>query len=309
MLTQGVVDMTGRARGVTIAGNATNGLKTTGVTVGAVARNVTLSFWARGTAGVNNLTVQLLTSAGALVTSATVSLTALWKRYDVVLAFSGVTATCQWRWVSSSGSLTFDLGSVVHSSEWSTTTALVPVLIANPASTISDTTATVATTLPIDFNAEGEIVATFTTLHDVDATNSPAAGTIAQVKNGSNTKNQRELQLLNSGSLRLAHTDGTPATVNSSVAPASGSTTSAIVKARARWNLIGLLDTNAPMFAQIATTDSAHAAISLGGAGRAVTWTNDATQSTQILVGGGTASPEQMLISFLNVQSREEKLP
>lgn len=312
VLTQGVVDMTGRARGVTIAGNATNGLKAIGVTVGAVARNVTLSFWARGPAGVNNLTVQLLTSTGALVTSATVSLTALWKRYDVVLAYSGATATCQWRWVSSSGSLTFDLGSVIHSSEWSSTCALVPVLIANPASTISDTTATVAQTLPLNLNAEGEIVATWTTLHDVDATASPGIATLCQINNGTNSNDRKELQITNGGTMRLAHSDGTGAQINSIATPASGSTTSAIVKARGRWNRIGLLDTNAPMFAQIALVDSAHPTLTLGGAGRTVTWTPSAVQLTTIIIGGGTGgavSPEPCLVPFLNVQSREEKLP
>lgn len=310
-LTQGVVDASGRARGVTVLGNATNGIKVVSVGVGAVARNVSLSFWARGTPGTNNLTVELLTGTAALVTSTTVSLGFPWKRYDVVLAFSGATATCQWRLRSSSGSLTFDLTSVVHSSEMSTTTTMVPALIALPGSSTGDVSVTVATTLPIEFNSEGEILFTGTMLRNPDATLSPAAGTLVQVKNGSNTKNQRELQILAAGTVRLAHTDGaaSPATVNSTLATPSSTLTGVVVKARGRWNRLGTLDPNGAFFAQVALADSAHGTITYGGAGRSAAWTNDVTQSTQITLGAGTAPPDPVIATCIIVQAREEKLP
>jgi hypothetical protein len=308
VLTQGVIDPTGRPRGVTIAGNASNGLTAIGVAVGAFANAVGLTFWARGTAGTNNLTIELRTSAGALVTSTTVSLTALWKRYDVSLAWAGATATCRWRFVSSSGALTFDLGGVVHSAEHTSSNMMQPALIPLAATTHGDYNATIATTIPAQFNSEGEIVAY---LNDwaVDPAK-VAAATLVQVKNGTNTKNQRELQTISTGKLRLAHTDGaaSPATVNSDVTPAGG-LAGRVVKARARWSRADMLDTNAPMTAQVAYSDDATATVQLGGAGRTTAWTNDTTPATTIVLGAGTAAPDDVLMRSVTIQAREEKLP
>lgn len=309
VLTQGIVDPSGRARGVTIAGNATNGIKTIGVTVGAVARQVNFSFWARGTPGAGNLTVECLTGAGALVFSRTFTLTALWQRFNAGGAFSGATATCQWRIRSTSGSLTFDLGSVTWSSEWTTSAGSFPHLIPGPASSLNDINVTAATTLPIEFNSEGEIVVTGSTLFtDPVHLTSPATATLVRVKNGTNTKNTREVQMLDNLTAQLAHTDGaaSPATVNSNVLiPNTWLTTN---KVRGRWNLIGMPDANAPMFAQVTVADTGNIN-ALGGAGRILTWTNDTTQSTEIDIGFGTAAPEPMLLTSVVVQAREEKLP
>jgi hypothetical protein len=310
-LFQGVVDATGRARGVSVVGNATNGIKVVNVAVGAVARNVTLSFWTRGTVGTNNLTVELLTSAGALVTSTTLSLTGLWKRYDIVLAFSGATATCQWRFRPTSTTLGFDLTSVVHSSEWSTTTAFVPALIANPGSTTGDVSATINTTLPAMFNKEGEIVATFTAMRDPDSTLSPLLGTLIRVNNGSNIKNARELQVKNLNQLLFAHTDGaaSPTSTASTLAPPSSTLTGVVVKGRGRWNSLALLEPGTTLYSSVAANDSAHSTISYGAAGRLATWTNDTTPSTVITLGAGTAPCDPVLLTYAAIQSREEKLP
>ncbi len=299
-LTQSVVDMTGRPRGVTVVGDASNGLNLQAVTVSATA-TINLVFWARASTGTPTLNVVLKSSAGVVKQTLTAALTTLWQRFTLKFtSWDGATAACKFQFISASGALTFDLGGVL----WAAQTTEVPAIFpAVAAGTHGDYNASVTTSLQKQLNYEGELVAEGVGMIDVPV---PTAGTLVRATIGTNA-NLRELQVLaGAGGFRGVHYDSVPAATNASSAYSTYS--SRCWKARARWAQCGLLDNVAgPPFSSVAWTDDTHATPTVA-AGRVAAWTITATNLTTIKIGTGTAAPSDVVLRSVTVRTREEKL-
>jgi hypothetical protein len=307
-LTQGISDIQGVPRGVQVSGDASNGLKIVGLAIGASAATIGHSFWARSVSGSTSLDVQLLSSADAVITTQTVTLTTLWKRFDLSHAWTGVTATCRLRFKSNSGAIVFQLAQPMYAGN-AASNATYPALIPMPNSTHGDYNATASITLPKQFNVEGEIVVEGQTL--LTGWASPTEGTLVQIKNGSNDKNRREIGLrpTSNATIRFHHYDSvTPTDVTSDIVYATH-WHDRVWKARGRWAACGLTDVTAGRFAQSAVSDNVATTVSEGAAGRTAIWTYDTTQSTSIKIGAGTAAPEDVVLRTVIVRAREEKLP
>lgn len=308
VLTHAISDITGRARGVRVAGDATNGLKVIGLAAGAVPASLSLSFWARTVSGSASLDVDLLTSADADDDSETVVLTGQWQRYDLTWTWSGATATCRFRWRSDAGAAVFELAGVMYAGEV-LTSAIHPAVIPMPAATHGDYNAVATVAMPRQFNREGELVAQGSMLFNGWTIASDA--TILLVKNGANDKNRRELQQRVGGGnndARLVHFDGagSPASVTSDLDYTHWH--DRVWTLRGRWCSIGLNDVTAGRFAHVAIGDHVAPSPVEGAAGRTAIWTHDTTLSTAIEIGTGSASPEDLVLRRVVARAREEKL-
>jgi hypothetical protein len=306
-LTQNTTDITGRAHGVQVSGDASNGIKTIGITAGAVAALLSHSFWARSISGSTSLDVVLLTSADAVVQTQTVALTTQWQRFDLDWTWSGATATCRLRFLSHGGAIVFELAQPMYcgNTDHGALSPFYPALIPLPASTHGDYNAVASIGQSTQFNREGEIVAEGTAMRA--GWTSPADGTIVMVKNGANNKNRRELIFRAANQVRQAHYDGNVPTNVTSDATYSGTWASRVWKMRSRWSSLGLLDVTAGRFAHVTTEDNVAPAPAEGAAGRTAIWINDTTQSTSISIGTGTAAPEDVVLRKVTVRARESK--
>ena len=300
VLTQSQTDPTGRARGVLVAGDASDGISALNVPLAASPANVTLVFWAMQTAGGTSLDIQLQNSSGVVKNTQNVTLTSKWQQFAVTFSgWDGSTATAKIRWVSHTGSLSFVLAGIMCAAQGTDIPAILPL----PGQTHGNYNAQVATTLPKQFNYEGELIAEGVAMI---ASPTPAAATLVQATNGT-TANQRELQVLSGSSgFRSQHYDSTGTSVTATSAYSTYA--SQIWRARCRWAQCGMLDNVSPQdFSAVAWTDDAHSTPTVVS-GRTASWTITAVAPTTINIGAGTASPSDVILRKVIVRSREEKL-
>lgn len=293
-LTQGLVDATGRARGVTVVSpNNTNGFKLIGATVGATT-TVNHVFLARASAGTPTLRLELMNASDVVKNTQSVVLSTQWKRY--VVNFTGwdaSTGTCRIRFLTPAASLTFDLTHVMFVNQGTDVPPLLPLALG----ALNDVTATLAEAVPIEFNAEGEIVAV-----GVASVAAPNQASIANVKNGANNNNRRELAVGAVQVPRLDHYDSTvPTDVTSS---GTAIDWSLIWTIRGRWCALQMLDVGANTFAGIVTTANVNSAVY----GRAATFSYSAVAASQININSGLSGGLNGLLRSLTIRSREQKL-
>ncbi|MEO7895903.1 MAG: LamG-like jellyroll fold domain-containing protein [Pseudolysinimonas sp.] len=296
-ITQSIVDATGKPNGVTVLSpNVTNGLKLKGITVGATA-TVNVVFWARAATGTPTIALELQNGVAVVKDTQTKVLDGgtLWKRYVVgFVGWDASTATCIIRWRSNAGSTTFDLTHVLFVAQGTEIPALIPFALA----AIGDVTASLAETPTIQLNAEGEVVAV-----GVATIAAPGQASIANVKNNTNSKNRRELQIGAAQVPRFDHYDSVvPTSVTSSGTAVDWSL---LWTVRGRWCALGTLDNAANAFAGVVTVGSASSA----NYGRAATWTYDATADQVVQLGAGAQPAWNGYLRSLTVRARESKLP
>jgi hypothetical protein len=306
-LTQDITDNTGLPRGVQVSGNTTNGITAYLIPAGLAAITLSTSVWLRSISGSLTLDMVLRSSAGVEIQRQTLTLTTQWQRFDRSWSWTGVTATCRFQFVSTASTIVFQASHVTYCGNIAAAgSAYFPVMIPFANTTHGDYNAECATTLPIQFNREGELIAEGTA--SLDTTSFAAGdvdGTLIDVKNGTNDKNRRRLSWrASSGVMRFSHYDGAAVAVDSDK---SYNPSTKIWKARGRWNSVGLVDVTAGRFAQVAVGDNIAPTPAEGGAGRTAIWTHDATQSTKIQIGTGSSAPEDVILRRITVQAREAK--
>lgn len=294
VLTQGIVDATGKRKGVRVVADTTHGLDMRTVTIGAGA-NMALSFYARCLAGANNVDVLLFNSSGVLKQTITKTFGPSWQRQNVQFtAWDASTATAIVKFRPSAASITFDLTHMMWAAAATDFAAVWP----EPGATLADVTAALSESLPAQFNPEGEVIAT-----GVATQASPsqlAIATVDCVTNGS--KNRRELMIGAAEVPRFDHTDSAAASNTSS---GTAIDWSQVWNIRGRWCSIKTLDNAANAFAGIVVDEgSALSAVY----GRAATWTYDAIIDNRLRIGVGTNAAINAYLRRVVVRAREEKL-
>lgn len=299
-LTQGVVDATGLPRGVNVATTvAGDGLLGAGMPLAATPANTTLTFWARLNSGAS-LDVKLTDSAGVVKSTTNIVPDATWTKYQLALAgWTGSTATAHLEIVGHTGAVNFDLAHTTCLAQGSD----IPEVIPLPGVTLAAHGATITTTLPVQFNSEGELIAAGVNTGVPTIT----TGSIVNVTNGANNDDRKELQQLPGTSGFCAVTyDGT-ATATGNASQTYTIVSGHIWEAHCRWNRASIPD-SAGGFSNCAVTDS----VALGAytitTGRSTIWTMSTTPCTTIQIGIGTVAPSPMILRSVVVQTREEKL-
>jgi hypothetical protein len=298
VLTQSVIDATGRARGVTVgSATTTAGLKVVGATFNATA-TARLMFFARASTGTPTLKVQLLNSIPTVIETQTVVLDGgtAWKLYVVSFsAWDNSSATAQVRFMSNSGTITFDLTHVMFLQQGTE----VPYLWPEALATVSATSAVANLTLPKELNSEGELIAEGV----ASQATPPATGCICEISNATNGKNVREVNANTAAVPRFVHADSAPASNTSS---GTAFDWSLIWNLRGRWNALKMLDNAVNPYAGIVTTASVNSAVY----GRAATWTYDTTAGTRLRLGTGTNETTAVchLLRSVTIRAREAKL-
>lgn len=306
-LTQGIVDPTGEAAGVTVScPNTSNGLRQAAIPLTATT-TVRVIFYARAPSGTPTIKLELLNASLTVKNTQTKALDGgtAWKRYAVdFTGWDASTPTGQIRFVSNSGAQAFDLGHVLFVHQ-DTANRGQPVLWhRDPAGQITtNTTATiVATGLTVQYNTEGEIMAEGVML---DAS-PPGTHAIAMSRNAANDKNRRELWSDGSFRPRHEHWDG-------AAVPASATSTGTAIdwslpwSVRGRWRRAQLIDSTANRFAGVVTD----ASVDSENYGRAATWTTSSDLTDTIIVGTGNAASgncADMILRRLRLTACEEKL-
>lgn len=300
-LTQGIVGPTGRPRAVQVSGNATNGIYGQNIPLAASPTTVPLVFFAMSVSGNTSLTVELRTSTGTLESSQTVTLTALWQKFQLVLTgWAGGAANCRIRFVLG-GVGVFNLSSAMCALQGTDVPAILPL----PGQTHGNYNATITGAQPQQFTWEGEISA-----QGVSMIDSPTVtGNIVSLFGGTNA-NRRDL-LVASGAtgFQAVHYDdaGTPASVTATSAYSTYS--SRVWKARNRWALCGMLDNvTLPVMSAVAWTDDTHTTIT-EVVGRNTAWTIGVANPNTVKIGAGGTAPSDVILRNVTLSAREEKLP
>jgi hypothetical protein len=297
VVTQGIVDATGRPLGArVVTPNATDGFKVVGMTVGAAAI-LNVRFLARSTSGTPTIKVELANASGTPVESQpqTLSGGTKWTLYTMQFAgWDASSATCQFRFTGNAGAVTFELTSVlsINDSQFD-----VPSIWPDAGVTMADVTAQLTETQLAQANAEGEIIAV-----GVGTIAVPTTRTIAEVSNGANNKNRRELSCGSSHKPTLDHYDSAGPTNVTSQGTAIDWTQ--LWTIRGRWASTKMLDNATNPYAGIVTAGSVASAVY----GRAATWTYDTTLNTLIRLGIGANAALSGYLRSLTVRAREEKL-
>lgn len=294
VLTQGIVDATGKRKGVSVAGNSTHGLDMRTVTIGAGA-NMALSFFGRCLTGPASVDIILLNSSAVVKQTITKSFGPTWQRIDVQFtAWDASTATAIVKFRPTSGSLTYDLTHIMWAAAATDFAAIWP----EPGATLSDVTALLSESLTTQANAEGEVIAT-----GVATQASPSTLSIAKIDNpGNGDKNARELLIGASQVPKLGHYDSAAGLVSSS---GTALTWNQLWQLRGRWCSIKTLDNASNAFAGIVVdVGSATSAVY----GRSATWTYDATVDNRVRIGVGTQAAFNGYLRRLVQRTREEKL-
>lgn len=291
VLTQDVVDPTGRPWGVNVAATATAGLKVVGLTFDATA-TATLVFYARAASGTPSIDIELLNASDVVKDTETVVLSTLWQKFVVSFAgWDASSATARIRWRGDGAPVMFDLGTPLHVSQGTD----VPSLLPQPLAAMVDVSLGLSQTLPVQFNAEGEIVVT-----GVATQASPPTSSLVNVHNGVDDDDRREV-LATLAAPVLDHLDAAGA------ASASSATVidwTALWTLRARWCAAGLLDDAATPFAGIIADGS----VDSDDYGRVATFGYSTVPAEEIQIGDGTQDTPNALIREVVLRAREPKL-
>lgn len=293
------LDPTGKLIGVQVIGNATNGLKALAL---PMTSNVTLTvvFFARASTGTPTLNVELQNASNVVKGTIGVGLTTKWQRLSVLFStWDNSTPTARLRFVSASGALTFELSAVVFAQQ----AVEVPTMFATAAATsLAAVTVSSSETLPLQLNAEGELVAEgigTQTLSFADAT-------LVSVDNATTNKNAREIGISSTEQGYLNHYDATTPT-NVASTGAGNFDVAQKFQIRGRWSSTKMLDATANAYAGVVQA----ASVSGSAYGRTATFSYDATPDARIRLGAGPSgnAPQNCLLRKVVVRAREEKLP
>lgn len=298
----GAVDGTGAALGLDIIVNSTDGVLLSNITGGASATWV-MVFYAYSLLGVT-VALDLMNASNIVKNSQTATIFAASTlsvgAHRYVVQFTGwdnSTPTMKIRLRAASGAGELTLGHVMYLAPGSD----VPVIFPGPNVTVSATTAERDDNYGRGFNNEGEIVA-----HLVSPNATPAAAyTLANMTNGVDNKNRREIVVNASGTVTLNHYDG--------VTPTNASASTAAVTdwnardhfIRARWNRAGLLDPGTTPFASIIAGEFGFSGAFRAQA-RTATWTDSLTQNTKLVVNAGSQGGGHYVLRSIALSSREE---
>lgn len=297
-LTQGVIDATGKPRGVTVVSpNTSNGLKVIGLSVGAPA-TLQVCFYARTPTGTPTLNVELQNATNVVKQTIGVVMNggAVWTLYTASFTlWDNSTPTCRLRFISASGSTTFDLTHVMWAAQGTEIAALWP----DAGQSLADVTAMLTETQLKQLNLEGEMILT-----GVGTVVSPPQSTIATVDNAVNGKNWREILAGASQQPRFDHYDGAASPANVASQGTAINWRDSPWKIRGRWCVIGTLDNAATPFAGVVTVASVNSAVY----GRSAAWTYDTTPNTRIRLGSGSSAAMNCYLRSAIVRAREEKL-
>lgn len=151
----GIVDPTGLAKGIRIAGDTTHGLVIPSIAIGASSGTVNLCVFARALSGTPSLSIALLSSADVSKDTDSFTMSTEWQLVPITaLAWDGATSTCKLRFRCAS---TFELAHVAWCERADAAGARRPAVFQDAGVTLSNVYHTGDVEHPVRLNHEGEV--------------------------------------------------------------------------------------------------------------------------------------------------------
>jgi hypothetical protein len=294
-LATNVVDPNGRAKAATFQVTSTARIRLVGITLDGGLTDVTIVFYARGTAG-HEVELELTNSSNVVKDNVQITMTASWKRYNVrFTGWDGSTATGRIAFKADPGNTptTFDLAPYIHIDQDPRTLAAIPLPGASPV----PGTVVASAAYPAHFNRQGELRAIGAALQQ-----SPGAFDIVDANNNANNNDRRILTSTSSNEPRLVHYTGAGAAANST---GSAIQWDSLWDIRGRWAVGATLDNAATPFAGVVTDANVDSA----NYGRAATWTPSTVAMVNLWLGASLNGPMDGWLQRIVLRAREEKLP
>lgn len=303
-VTQGIRDVEGFLRGVTLTGTNSNYFTAAALALDATA-DTRITFFVKGTAAAN-MRVELRNTSGVLKDTEVVAVTTAWKRIDLSMTWDDSTANAElWFYPSdtvTSRTITLSSPILIHQSGayWPT---LLPCRGASPAflTAVSYRFSEDLSVAPAkNLSFEGEIVA-----FGVCDSTPAAAGYVLDLHNAVDNDSRRTIEVTAGGLLEADYYDAAGSATTSEVTPTGGQW-AAIWQARSRWCYAGCRDTGTFAYLYLADeSDTVNASDNDVASAVSAELTN---VLARLEIGSASGGPANALINRVEAYSREDEL-
>lgn len=303
-VTQGIRDVEGFLRGVTLTGTNANYFTAAALALDATA-DTRITFFVKGTAAAD-MRVELRNTSGVLKDTEVVAVTTAWKRIDLSMTWDDSTVNAElWFYPSdtaSSRTITLSSPILIHQSGayWP---MLLPCRGVSPAflSAVSYRFSEDLTAAPAkNLSFEGEIVA-----FGICDSTPAAAGHVLDLHNALDNDSRRTIEVTAAGVLEADYYDAAGSATTSEVTPTGGQW-AAIWQARSRWCYARCRDTGTFAYLYLADeSDAVNASDNDVAAAVSAELTN---VLSRLEIGSASGGPANALINRVEAYSREEEL-